>query len=54
MKYAIHFLAFFFVGWPSLIAGYVWAAICSGWKTGAFMHQHHEDAAIDKWRRKES
>jgi hypothetical protein len=49
MKYLIHFLVFFCIGWPSLIAGYLWAAIASGWSAGKFMHDRHEDAAIKRW-----
>jgi hypothetical protein len=49
MKLLIHFLAFFFLGWPALIAGYLWACVTSGWTTGKHMHDRHEDAAIKRW-----
>jgi hypothetical protein len=49
VKYAAHFLVTFLLGFPALIAGYLWAAITGGWSTGKFMHDRHERAAIAKW-----
>jgi hypothetical protein len=49
MKYLIHLVVTIFVGWPALFAGYLWAAVVSGWRDGKFTHDRHEDAAIKKW-----
>jgi hypothetical protein len=52
MKYAINIVAMTLFGWPALIAGYIWRAVVSGFETGTFLHEKHEDAAIDKFTKK--
>ena len=49
MKYVFNILAVTFIGWPSAVAGYLWSAASSGWSTGCFLYQRHEDAAIRKF-----
>ena len=49
MKYVFNILAVTFIGWPSAVAGYLWSAASSGWSTGCFLYQRHEDAAILKF-----
>ena len=49
MKYVFNILAVIFIGWPSVVAGYLWSAASSGWSTGCFLYQRHEDAAIRKF-----
>ena len=49
MKYVFNILAVTFIGWPSAVAGYLWSAASSGWSTGCFLYQRHEDAAVRKF-----
>ena len=51
MKYILNILSVTFIGWPSLVAGYLWSAASSGWSTGHFLYQRHEDEAIRKFTR---
>jgi hypothetical protein len=49
MKHAINVLALVFVGYPCLAVGYVVAAAVSGFRTGAYFYDKHEDAAIKRF-----
>lgn len=46
-------LAVFFIGWPSMVVGYIATAIKAGYLTGAHFYNAHESAAIDKFCKKE-
>ena len=54
MKYVLNILAVTFIGWPSAVVGYLWSAASSGWSTGCFLYQRHEDAAIRKFIQKDT
>lgn len=49
MKYVFSILSVAFIGWPFLVAGYLWSAASSGWSAGCFLYQRHEDEAIRKF-----
>ena len=49
MKYILNILSVTFIGWPSLVAGYLWSAASSGWSTGCCLYQSHEDEAVRKF-----
>jgi hypothetical protein len=45
----INILALIVIEWPALVIGYVTTAIKKGYKTGVFLHDRHEKAALDKF-----
>jgi hypothetical protein len=49
MKYLVNVTANLLLGWPSLAVGYMVAAIISGFKTGKYMYEDHEEAALYKF-----
>ena len=54
MKYVCSVFAIAFIGWPFLLAGYLWSAASSGWSVGRLLYQRHEDAAISKFIKKDT
>lgn len=49
MNYVLNFITVLFFAWPAQIIGYIVAAIVSGYKTGVFLYNRHEQAAINKF-----
>lgn len=49
MKYVINFICTVLISLPATVVGYLYAAIVSGFRTGLFIYDRHEDASIKKW-----
>lgn len=50
MKHWKFNLTILLIGWPSVITGYLWAAIKSGFEAGAFLYAQTEDAGIEDYQ----
>lgn len=51
MKCVVNAVVMITLGWPSLVVGYLAAAIKDGFTTGAFLYGRHCDAVIRKFVR---
>lgn len=49
MKYVFNFFAILLIGWPAIICGYIFESARSGFKTGRFLYDEGENAAIEKF-----
>ena len=54
MKYVCSVFVVTFIGWPFILAGYLWSAASSGWSAGCLLYQRHEDAAIRKFTQEDT
>ncbi len=52
MKYIIHFCAVSLFGLPAVVAGYLFYVIRSGFATGSYIADRHEDVSIEKFCKK--
>lgn len=53
MKYVLCTLSMILLSWPSVVIGYIVAAIASGFSVGRFLHERHEQDNINKFCKKE-
>ena len=51
MKHWKFNLTILLIGWPAMIAGYLWAAIKSGFECGAFHYAKSEKSGLDAYTR---
>lgn len=49
MKYVFNIITVVIFGYPSLILSYIVSAIISGWSTGKYLFNKHEDESIKRF-----